>query len=149
MVTRYVHTNLVARDWRGLANFYMDVFGCAPVGSERDLHGAWLDAATGLSNARAQGIHLRLPGHGDVGPTLEIFQYEPAGVRSHAQPNALGYGHLAFAVDDVEETARRVLDAGGSAVGALTETTLEGSGRIVFQYVADPEGNIVEIQRWG
>jgi len=28
---RYVHTNLVARDWRKLAAFYQDLFGCAPL----------------------------------------------------------------------------------------------------------------------
>src|SRR5678815_5648625 len=28
---RYVHTNLIARDWRALARFYEDVFGCVPV----------------------------------------------------------------------------------------------------------------------
>jgi predicted enzyme related to lactoylglutathione lyase len=25
---RYVHTNLIARDWRALAKFYTGVFGC-------------------------------------------------------------------------------------------------------------------------
>jgi predicted enzyme related to lactoylglutathione lyase len=25
---KYVHTNLVAEDWRGLARFYQEVFGC-------------------------------------------------------------------------------------------------------------------------
>jgi len=27
---RYVHTNLVALDWRRLAAFYVEVFGCWP-----------------------------------------------------------------------------------------------------------------------
>jgi predicted enzyme related to lactoylglutathione lyase len=26
---RYVHTNLIARDWRALAGFYQRVFGCS------------------------------------------------------------------------------------------------------------------------
>jgi len=30
-MTRYVHTNVVARDWRKLAGFYTRVFGCKPV----------------------------------------------------------------------------------------------------------------------
>jgi len=36
---RYVHTNLIAWDWKRLAAFYQDVFGCVPVPPERDLSG--------------------------------------------------------------------------------------------------------------
>ena len=42
--------------------FYQDVFGCVPVPPERNLSGAALDAATGVSPAHLQGMHLRLPG---------------------------------------------------------------------------------------
>ena len=28
---RYIHTNIVAKDWRRLADFYIQVFGCTPV----------------------------------------------------------------------------------------------------------------------
>ena len=71
---RYVHINLVARDWRRLARFYQDVFGCVPVPPERNLPGAEMEAATGVTRAHLQGMHLRLPGAGLEGPTLEIFQ---------------------------------------------------------------------------
>ena len=27
---KYTHTNLVARDWKKLARFYEEVFGCLP-----------------------------------------------------------------------------------------------------------------------
>ena len=59
---RYVHTNLIAADWRALADFYIAVFGCAVVPPERDYTGAALDAGTGLDDAHLQGVHLRLPG---------------------------------------------------------------------------------------
>ena len=62
---RYAHTNLIAKDWRSLVRFYMEVFGCEPAGPERDQRGTWLDQATGLRGAHLQGIHLRLPGHGN------------------------------------------------------------------------------------
>ena len=73
---RYVHTNIVAQDWRSLADFYILVFDCTPVPPERDLSGEWLDRATGIEGAHIRGIHLRLPGHDECGPTLEIFQYD-------------------------------------------------------------------------
>ncbi len=28
---RYIHTNIVAEDWRSLADFYVKVFGCTPI----------------------------------------------------------------------------------------------------------------------
>ena len=72
---RYVHTNLIARDWRRLADFYESVFGCVLVPPERDYSGPVLEAGTGVSGAALRGVHLRLPGGGADGPTLEIYSY--------------------------------------------------------------------------
>lgn len=74
---RYIHTNIVAKDWKRLSEFYINVFGCCAVKSpERKLSGDWLDRATGLSGARLEGVHLLLPGFEASGPTLEIFSYD-------------------------------------------------------------------------
>ncbi|MFN2155425.1 MAG: VOC family protein, partial [Anaerolineae bacterium] len=81
---RYVHTNLVARDWRALAAFYERVFGCTPVPPERALSGPWLERATGLNEVQIRGVHLRLPGHGESGPTLEVFQYSDLAAAAQA-----------------------------------------------------------------
>src|SRR5262245_32959817 len=98
---RYAHTNLIARDWRKLAKFYVEVFGCQPVSSQRDHHGPWFDALTALPGARLQGQHFRLPGHGEHGPTLEIFQYERPAEELLPQLHRPGLAHLAFEVPDV------------------------------------------------
>jgi len=71
----YAHINLIARDWKKPVRFYSEVFGCEPKPPERDMSGAWLDQLTSLQNARLSGVHLRLPGYGDNGPTLEVFNY--------------------------------------------------------------------------
>ena len=144
---RYVHTNIVAKDWRSLADFYVKVFGCIPVPPERDLSGEWLDRATGIDGARIRGIHLRLPGHGADGPTLEIFQYDTD--QEHPIPSASrpGLGHIAFAVEDVAAVKVAVLEAGGGAVGEVVSVEIPGAGGIEFAYLTDPEGNIIEIQR--
>jgi catechol 2,3-dioxygenase-like lactoylglutathione lyase family enzyme len=143
---RYVHTNIVAQDWRRLADFYVKVFGCTPVPPERDLSGEWLDRATGIEGAHLRGIHLRLPGYGEDGPTLEIFQYDT----DHEHPVPLasrpGLGHIAFAVEDVEAVRDAVLEAGGGEVGEVVSVEIPGAGGIEFTYLADPEGNIIEIQ---
>ena len=146
---RFVHTNLVARDWRKLARFYQEVLGCEPVPPERNLSGAWLEAATGIPNAQIQGIHLRLPGYGDGGPTLEVFQYNNQLEPPATAVNRPGFGHIAFAVDDVQAAHHAVLTAGGSAVGKIQSLEIPDVGRITFAYMADPEGNVIELQHWG
>ena len=144
---KYVHTNIVAEDWRSLADFYVKTFGCTPVPPERDLSGEWLDAATGIEGAHIRGIHLRLPGHGENGPTLEIFQYDD----DHEHPVPLssrpGLGHIAFSVEDVARVKAAVLEAGGGAAGEVVSVEIPCSGGIEFAYLTDPEGNIIEIQR--
>lgn len=145
---RFAHINLIARDWRRLARFYEQVFGCSPVPPERHLSGRWLEQATGLPGAALQGMHLRLPGHGQGGPTLEIFQYVQPMQALPAAVNRPGFGHIAFAVEDVAAARQAVLEAGGGQLGALTTTTVPGAGTISFVYLTDPEGNILELQRW-
>lgn len=145
---RYAHTNLIARDWRALARFYERVFGCVPVPPERDHAGPDLEAGTGLPAASLRGVHLRLPGRGDDGPTLEVFQYgqmlEPLAPAVHRP----GYGHIAFEVDDVADARAEVLREGGSPVGELVTLETATGSRVTWCYVTDPEGNVVELQSW-
>jgi len=145
---RYAHTNIVARDWWALATFYIDVFGCELVPPARDQSGDWLARGTGVPRARLEGAHLRLPGHGPGGPTLEIFTYAERLPRPEPAANRLGFGHLAFAVDDVRAALAAVTTAGGGAVGEVVEREVPGVGRLTFVYAADPEGNLLELQSW-
>ena len=148
MRARYRHTNIVAADWRKLAGFYEHVFGCEPVSPPRDLSGAWLDRGTGVRDAHLTGVHLRLPGHGEDGPTLEIYAYAKSEPRPVVAANREGIAHLAFEVDDIVAAIRLVLGHGGSHVGAVTSSEVPGVGMLTFVYVSDPEGNIIELQSW-
>jgi catechol 2,3-dioxygenase-like lactoylglutathione lyase family enzyme len=112
------------------------------------LAGDWLEAATGLPGAQIQGIHLRLPGYGDRGPTLEIFQYSRQLGPLATAVNRPGFGHIAFAVHDVQAAHEQVLAAGGSAVGEIQSLEIPDVGQLTFAYMADPEGNVIEIQHW-
>lgn len=145
---KYRHTNIVAQDWRKLAEFYEQVLGCVPVPPARDVAGEWVERCTGVPGAEVRGIHLRLPGYGDDGPTLEIFQYKKAEDRLETAINRPGLAHLAFEVDDVEAASDAVIAAGGGRVGELVTTDIPGTGTITFVYLTDPEGNIIELQKW-
>lgn len=145
---RYGHTNLIARDWRRLATFYADLFGCTPVPPERDYAGPELERGTGVPGATVRGAHLRLPGHGPDGPTLEIYTYSLLADGPAPAVHRPGFGHIAFAVDSVEAAREAVLAAGGGPVGETVTLTTTTGARVTWCYVTDPEGNIVELQSW-
>jgi len=143
---RYLHTNLIARDWQRLAAFYERVFGCVRVLPERHLSGESMERGSGVTGARIDGIHLRLPGLGADGPTLEVFQYSQNAEAAAPPANRVGFGHIAFEVDDVAATRDAVVAAGGDVVGTI-ESVAIGAGHITWTYARDPEGNIIELQR--
>jgi catechol 2,3-dioxygenase-like lactoylglutathione lyase family enzyme len=150
---RYAHVNIVAEDWRALAAFYVRVFGCEPVGVERDHHGPWVETLTGIPGARIFGQHLRVPGYSDgpgkgAAPTIEIFQYAENSPRPATRLNTPGFPHIAFEVDDVVAARALVLACGGSDIGAMHTREVPGEGTIELVYMADPEGNVVELQKW-
>ncbi len=143
MQAQFVHVNIIARDWRALARFYQEVFGCSPVPPE------WLARGTGVAGAAFQGMHLRLPGNGPDGPTLEIYQYSANMPRSFpVAANREGISHLAFRVDNVALALEAILRHGGSAAGEIVEHEVAGVGVLTFTYALDPEGNILELQHW-
>lgn len=145
---KYVHTNIIAKDWRKLVRFYCDVFACRPVGPERDLSGEWLEKMTVLPGARIRGAHLSLPGYAD-GPTLEIFEYDPENLTADEPAvNRQGLAHLAFHVESVEAVLADLLAHGGSQLGELIIRDYGEFGVLTAVYARDPEGNIIEIQNW-
>ncbi|HET9886101.1 MAG TPA: VOC family protein, partial [bacterium] len=92
---KFGHTNLIARDWRTLADFYVRLFGCVPVPPERNYSGPTLESGTGVPGATLQGVHLRLPGGGDQSPTLEVYSYSKLIPGPRPAVNRPGFGHIA------------------------------------------------------
>jgi len=145
---KYVHTNLIAEDWRSLARFYQEVFGCIPIPPERDFQGEMIEAGTGIPGVRLQGIHLRLPGYEDFEPTLEIFSYSPKADRASTAVNRPGFSHIAFQVDDVSAGRVAFLAAGGRPIGDVVTLKIATGDMVTWCYLTDPEGNLIELQSW-
>ena len=145
---RFAHTNIVANNWKKLADFYIDVFGCTKKPPIRKQSGKWLEQGTGVPQASLEGVHLLLPGYGENGPTLEIFTFSEIETNKPGPANRCGFAHIAFEVDDVQESAEKVKNYGGSFLGKITEKQIKGVGVISFIYARDPEGNIIELQSW-
>ena len=145
---RFGHVNIIARDWRALADFYTEVFGCTFVPPERDISGPVLERGTAIAGAALRGAHLRLPGVGPDGPTLEIYQFLEMPDESTSRPNRPGFRHIAFAVPSVAAAREAVLVNGGGTVGETVTTQTKDGRYVTWAYMTDPEGNILELQAW-
>jgi predicted enzyme related to lactoylglutathione lyase len=148
MNIRYVHTNLIAKDWKKLSLFYQHAFGCKPIPPERDLSGEWLDRLTGIPDVHVTGEHLALPGYEGNLPTLEIFSYNDMDHNNSKVINGIGLGHLAFEVEDVAAVLQKIKEEGGGQVGELIKTEYPNHVTATFVYAKDIEGNIIELQSW-
>ena len=145
---KYVHTNIVSKDWKKLTKFYINALNCSPVHPERNMRGEWLDRLTNINEVHIEGIHLRLPGY-KYGPTLEIFSYNKSLNRTKSnQINETGFAHIAFRVDNLEKYVDEVLKYGGQFYGEISHSEIKNIGHLSVVYMRDPEGNIVELQHW-
>lgn len=148
MPTKYVHTNIIAKDCTKLADFYIEVFKCERAGKEYELYGDWLKEGANIKSAKLKGINLKLPGYEKDGPILEIFQYDeilekPAPIAANRE----GFGHIAFHVDDIEAALGKMVSAGGNKLGKIVNKEFK-NGTLSCTYATDPEGNIIELQKW-
>jgi predicted enzyme related to lactoylglutathione lyase len=62
--------------------------------------------------------------------------------------NECGFAHIAFAVDDVDQALEATIAVGGSSVGDIATIEVDDVGVLRVVYARDPEGNIVELQKW-
>jgi predicted enzyme related to lactoylglutathione lyase len=51
-------------------------------------------------------------------------------------------------VEDVAAARAAVLAAGGKPAGEVVTLAIATGARVTWCYVADPEGNIIELQSW-
>lgn len=100
------------------------------------VEGEWAGRVTGLGDQQVEIAMMRTP---DGHSRLELSRFlSPAVIADHrtAPVNALGYLRVMFAVDDLEDTVRRLGRLGGELVGEIVD--YEGIYRLC--YLRGPEG---------
>lgn len=145
---KYVHTNIVAKNWKKLADFYIKVFGCSITPPIRHYRGKHLESAVNIKSVTLNGVHLRLPGYNKTGPTLEIFSYNPSLKTQKRKVNTPGITHIAFEVSDVNKVYKKVIENGGKKVGEIITLKRSDGKKVTWCYIKDPEGNMIELQKW-
>jgi catechol 2,3-dioxygenase-like lactoylglutathione lyase family enzyme len=124
------HAGLSVADLDAALAFYGAAFGCAP-------------ELSFTLPGEIRGAMLRLPGGG----RLELFAHPASagGLRAGTPLEALatrGYGHFALAAPDIDAAYARALAAGASERVSPRQSPEPG---VRFAFLADPEGNLVEL----
>lgn len=131
MSLRLDHVGLSVGDLDAAGEFYSRAFGFAP------------QLEFELAPHPVRGLMMR---H-ESGIRLELFERSgsTAGVQGASPIEALatrGYGHFAFAAPDIDAVFAGALEAG--ARGVLEPAPSPEPG-VRFAFLADPEGNLVEL----
>ena len=135
---RMEHVGIVVDDLAAATEFFVEL-GLELLG-EGSVEGRWVDRIVGLDGVRAEIAMLQTPdGHG----RLELIQFNAPSAEgdAHAPANTRGLRHLAFAVDDIEDTIARLRARGSELVGELVNY----GDSYWLCYVRGPEGIIVEL----
>ncbi|WP_420408513.1 VOC family protein [Hoeflea sp.] len=141
---RLAHINLVARDAKALAGFYMDVMKCELLRGPKVLSGEAVSRGNGLPNSEIHTIWLKFP---DLErPFLEIHQHVITRHRDQPRVNEPGFGHLAFQLEDIGDTLSKIIGAGGNQIGEITNFGTSDKPCLIA-YARDPEGNILELEQ--
>ncbi len=80
---------------------------------------------------------------------LAFIEPVPFGSKERRAVNQLGLTHLSFRVADVEETAERIVELGGTRVESSRTTIDFGGTPLEFVYCTDPDGVRVELMDLG
>jgi len=103
------------------------------------IEGEWAGRVTGLGDQRVEVAMMRTP---DGYSRLELSRFiEPRVIADHrtAPVNALGYLRVMFAVDDLDDTLRRLTGRGAELVGEVVQ--YEDVYRLC--YIRGPEGILI------
>jgi glyoxylase I family protein len=131
MTLSFDHAGLSVADLEAALRFYDDAFGLvAEFSFELGAHGI-------------RGVMLR---H-EAGHRLELFERpgSSAGLQGVTPIEALatrGFGHIAFAARDIDGPFARAVAAGAQPVIEPRPSPEPG---VRFAFLADPEGNLVEL----
>ncbi len=136
------HIGICVSDMARSVRFYVDGLGFEPV-MDYEV-GPEFGVLMEVPEPRVSSQFLRRDG-----VSVELLQFvEPGheGDGTRRPMNRLGLTHLCLRVDDVDEVAARIRDAGGTVLDATrTRTDLGGGMTTDFVYCTDPDGIRVEL----
>ncbi|MFT8316917.1 MAG: VOC family protein [Sporolactobacillus sp.] len=120
------HNAIICSNYAQSKDFYVNLLGCTVI------HEAYRESR------KSYKLDLKLPG--DTATQIELFSF-PNPPKRPTEPEACGLRHLAFAVNNVQETAAE-LENKGIAVEPLRKDAYTGK---LFTFFQDPDGLPLEL----
>ncbi|HEY7764632.1 MAG TPA: VOC family protein [Aestuariivirgaceae bacterium] len=140
MIRRFNHMSFTVADMDRAARFWTETMGFE-ARSVSPRSGNWQAMVTGVSGAELLVAHLY--GHG---MHLELIQYLQGGSEGRRiGPNESSAAHVCFEVEDIEESWRKLLDAGARAQGEIALVDSGPGKGLRAGYLRDPDGILIEL----
>jgi len=142
MIERIDHLNIVVSDLERTREFF-GLLGFRE-GIRSELDGRFLEKVTGIRGARGRFVALHHPGSGMA---IELLQFDAANPSGDdpGRADRIGFRHLALAVTDIEETVRRLQEAGVEFLSPVQ--TWEKTGKKLV-YFRGPDGILMELAQY-
>ncbi len=145
-IEKFRHIAIIVRDLQKMIEFYTHTLGFN-IKRTFEIESDDFGKGVNIPDAKAKGTHLI---HPNSNIEIELFEFinnsTPNNTPSIA--NAPGYRHIAFIVDDLEQSYK-ILEEKGMEFFSEPITVKEPKevAGFKFVYFKDPEGNIIELNK--
>ncbi|MCP4252528.1 MAG: VOC family protein [Candidatus Scalindua sp.] len=143
MLKNINHVNIVVSNLEETKAFFIQLG--FEVGDESDLTGEWISSIVGLPDVNARYVTLSLPG---TETNLELIEYtSPPSEKdpNMGKANQIGFRHIAFEVDNIEDEVSRLRDKGIKFLSAI-QTYPKTGKRLV--YLWGPDRILLELAQY-
>jgi catechol 2,3-dioxygenase-like lactoylglutathione lyase family enzyme len=142
VIERIDHLNIVVSDLERTKEFFCLLGFKEGIRSELDAH--FLEKVTGIRGARGRFVALHHPGSG---VSIELLKFDANTLPADdlGQADRIGFRHLAFSVADIEETVRRLKEAGVEFLSPIQ--TWEKTGKKLV-YFRGPDDILLELAEY-
>lgn len=140
MINGLHHTNIVVSDMSRTKRFYTEVLGLE-ISLEVSIDDSEFSRGAGLADTRVAATFFSVPGANTL---IETFQYLNPSSRpmpSDSRANDMGFGHICFEVDDIQQAWRSLRDKGVEF--ASPPVTMANGVRWCYFY--GPDGERLEL----
>ncbi len=143
MLKKINHVNIVVSNLDQTKAFFIQLG--FKVGDESGLSGEWISSIVGLPDVNARYVTLALPG---TETNLELIEYvSPSSEKDPDmdKANQIGFRHIAFEVDNIEDEVIRLKDKGIKFLSAIHTYPKTGK-RLV--YLWGPDRILLELAQY-
>ncbi|KHE93139.1 putative lyase [Candidatus Brocadiaceae bacterium S225] len=143
MLKNINHVNIVVSNLDETKAFFI-LLGFE-VGDEAELSGEWISSIVGLPDVEARYVTLSLP---NTETNLELIEYAspPSGKDPYMdRANQIGFRHIAFEVDNIDDEVSRLKDKGIKFLSAVH--TYPNTGKQLV-YLWGPDRILLELAQY-